>query len=174
MYKIPGYQYRAENKSCSTMGAPPTVLLLVILAWTAHLNLGGNIVWPSNGHPMMGSASDNTTMAHTRKAIDETKISVDGVSCTEIVCLFREPNHSRPEGWTADQFLNAFCKCKGEMEMERRKPEELKCQGNSSWHNFVVEMIVQNIGKLCYRLQNSWKYWRTEELFLPLQIFNIL
>ena len=120
--------------------------------------------------PQMGTqwqwwGLDNHTMAQTRKAIDETKISVDGVGCTEIVCLFREPHHSRPEGWTADKFLNAFCKCKGEMEMERRKPEELKCQGNSSWHNFVVEMIVQNIGKLCYRLQNSWKYWRTEELF---------
>ena len=156
------------------MGEPPTALLLVILAWTAHLNLGGNIVGPSNGHPMMGSASDNLTMAHTRNAIEVTELFVYGVGCTEIVCLFREPKQSRPEGWTVGKFLNAFCKCKGEMEMERRKPEELKCQGNSSWHNFVVEMIVQNIGKLCYRLQNSWKYWRTEELFLPLQIFNIL
>ena len=114
------------------MGEPPTALLLVILAWTAHLNLGGNIVGPSNGHPMMGSASDNLTMAQTRKAIEGTKIYVHGVSCTEIVCLFREPKQSRPEGWTVGKFLNAFCKCKGEMEMERRKPEELKCQGNSS------------------------------------------
>ena len=73
------------------MGATPTVLLLVILAWTAHLNLGDNIVWPSKGHSMMGSASDNLTMAQTRKAIDETKISVDGVRYTEIVCLFRDP-----------------------------------------------------------------------------------